>query len=186
MIELLRRRRSIRRFQDRPVPPEVVDLLVETALRAPSSRGFNPWHFVVVRDPAVLGQLAGAKPHGASFLKNAPLGIVVAADPGVSDVWVEDASIAAVLLHLAAADLGLGSCWIQLRRRPHDENRSACEFVRELLGMPPELEVLAILAVGYPDEEKKPHPADSLQRGKVSYGKYGLQGCESAGGKKKA
>ena len=173
LIELLRQRRSIRRFQDRPVPPEAVDLLVETALRAPSSRGFNPWHFVVVRDPAVLARLAAAKPHGAAFLKGAPLGIVVSADPQKSDVWVEDAAIATILMHLAAADLGLASCWIQLRKRPHDETRSAGQYVTELLGMPPELEVLAILAVGYPDEEKAPHPAESLQREKVSFERYG-------------
>lgn len=176
LIELLRGRRSIRRFQDRPVPPETVALLVETALRAPSSRGFNPWHFIVVQDRSMLARLATAKPHGASFLENAPLGIVVAADPSVSDVWVEDASIATMLVHLAAADLGLGSCWIQLRQRFYEENRAAGDYVKELLGMPPELEVLAMLAVGYPENEKTPHPAESLQKEKVSYETYGRQG----------
>ena len=107
-IELARKRRSIRRYLDKPVEKEKIDLLVETALRSPSSRGINPWEFVVVTDPEIIGRLSEAKPHGASFLRKAPLAVVVCADPEKSDVWVEDASIASVYLHLAAADLGLG------------------------------------------------------------------------------
>ena len=80
-IDLLRSRRSIRKFEDRPVELEKVDLLVEAVLRSPSSRGSNPWEFVVVNDPAIINRLSTAKPHGASFLANAPLAIVVCADP---------------------------------------------------------------------------------------------------------
>jgi nitroreductase len=169
MIELLRKRRSIRKFENRPVEKEKVDQLVEAALRAPSSRGFNPWRFVVVTDPETLRGLSTAKPHGASFVKNAPLAIVVCADPSVSDVWVEDASIASIIVHLAAADLGLGSCWVQIRKRSHDSAKTAGAFVQKALNLPEKLEVLSIVAIGYPAEEKAGHPADSLQREKVSF-----------------
>ncbi len=175
-IDLLRSRRSIRKFEDRPVEAEKVDLLVEAVLRSPSSRGGNPWAFVVVTDPAIINRLSTAKPHGASFLANAPLAIVVCADPRKSDVWVEDASIAAIILHLAATDLGLGSCWIQLRNRDYDDSTTAGEFAAEVLGLPADLVVSAILAIGYPAHQPSPHPKASLQRDKVSVNRYGNKG----------
>ena len=173
LIDLLRKRRSIRKFENRPVEKETVGQLVEALLRAPSSRGFNPWHFVVVQDPETLGRLSTAKPHGASFLKGAPLAVVICADPSVSDVWVEDASIASIICHLAAADLGLGSCWIQIRKRSHESGKGAGEFIGELLNLPENLEVESIVAIGHPAEEKKGHPAGELQREKVSFETYG-------------
>lgn len=172
-IDLIRIRRSVRKFRDRDVEPEKIDLLIEAALRSPSSRGFNPWEFVVVTEPELLGRLSAAKPHGALFLKRAPLAVVVCADPRKSDVWVEDASIAAIFLHLAAASLDLGSCWIQIRKRDHDPGRTAGDFVRDLLRIPEGLEVESIVAIGYPAEEKTPHPASSLMVEKVSYNRYG-------------
>lgn len=166
-IELATRRRSIRRYQPRPVEQEKIDLLIEAVLRAPSSRGVNPWEFVVVTDPETLTLLSRAKPHGASFLQSAPLAVVVCADPQKTDVWVEDASIAAIYLHLAATDLGLGSCWIQIRLRDHDQNQSASARASEILGLRPGLEVAAIMAVGYALEEKEPHAKATLPYEKV-------------------
>jgi nitroreductase len=176
LIDLLRNRRSIRRYENRPVEKEKVDQLVEAVLRAPSSRGFNPWQFVVVTDPEMLEKLSRAKPHGASFLKNAPLAVVVCADPSVSDVWVEDASIASITCHLAAADLGLGSCWIQIRKRSQESGKAAGLYIAGLLGLPENLEVESIVAIGYPAEVKKGHPADELQYEKVSYERFGAGG----------
>ena len=161
-ISLLQKRRSIRRFLDQPVEKGKVDLLVEAALRAPSSRGFNPWQFVVVDDRPMLEKLAVAKEHGSSFLKDAPLGIVVCADSQKSDVWVEDASIAAIIIQLAAESLGLGSCWIQIRQRPHSKDRTAQEYVAGLLRLPPGVMVETMVAVGYPAETKAPHPKEKL------------------------
>ncbi|RLB97409.1 MAG: NAD(P)H-dependent dehydrogenase/reductase [Deltaproteobacteria bacterium] len=172
-IDLLRNRRSIRAYTDRPLEREKIELLTEAVLRAPSSRGINPWGFVFVTDPETITRLAQAKPHGAAFLAKAPLAVVVYADPAKSDVWVEDAAIATLIVHLAAADLGLGSCWIQIRRRPHDDSRSAGQYIAEVLGIPRSMEIEAMVAVGYPVEEKKPHPAASLERDKVSFERYG-------------
>lgn len=174
-LDLLRSRRSIRHYEDRPVEAEKIDLLVEAALRSPSSRGLNPWSFVVVTKKETLVALAQAKPHGASFLAGAPLAVVICADPTVSDVWVEDASLATLTLHLAATDLGLGSCWIQLRKRDHAEGGSASAYVADKLGLPEGMEVLAIMAIGHPREEKRPHPPESLLNAKVSWERFGQQ-----------
>jgi len=172
-IDLLRSRRSVRRFQNRPVEPEKVDLLIEAALRSPSSRGFNPWEFVVVRDPDVIERLSRSKPHGASFLAGAPMAIAVCPDPGRSDVWVEDASIAAIILHLAATDLGLGSCWIQLRKRDHDDTCTAGEYAAGVLGLPDNLTVSVIMAIGYAHQPPDPHPREALPRDRISVDRHG-------------
>lgn len=167
MMELLRKRRSIRAFTPEPVAPETVALLVEALLRSPSSRGKNPWEFVVVDDKELLEQLSRSKEHGSQFLKNAPLAIVVCADSTQSDVWVEDCSIAAIIVQMAALSLGLGSCWAQMRNRNHDDDRSAEEYIRDLLGLPEQFVVECIVGIGHPGEDKKPVPASGLQYDKV-------------------
>ena len=172
-IDLLRKRRSVRTFEDREVEQEKVDTLIEAMLRSPSSRSLNPWEFVVVRDKQVLQDLSTAKPHGAAFVKNASVAVVVCAKPEKCDVWVEDCSIASIILHLAAADLGLGSCWAQIRKREYDENRSAESRVAEILGLEAGMVVLAIIAVGYPAVESPGHPKDSLPWDHVSFEQYG-------------
>jgi nitroreductase len=172
-IDLLRTRRSVRQFQDKPVEKEKIDLLVESMLRSPSSRGLNPWEFVVVTEPEILSGLAKAKPHGASFIKNAPLAIVVCADPAKCDVWVEDCSIAALIVHLAATDLGLGSCWVQLRLREHDAGITSEEYVKKLLGLSDNMVVEAVIAIGYGKEDKPGHALSSLSYDKVNYNQYG-------------
>jgi len=174
-IDLLRTRRSVRQYQDKPVEKEKIDLLVESMLRSPSSRGLNPWEFVVVTDRQILSDLSEAKPHGASFIKNAPLAIVVCADPAKCDVWVEDCSIAALIIHLAATDLGLGSCWVQMRLREHDAGMTSEEYVKKLLGLGDNMVVEAVIAIGYGKEDKPGHALSSLSYDKVNYNQYDLK-----------
>jgi len=172
-LPLIQNRRSIRKYQNTGVEEEKIDLLVEAALRAPSSMGKNSWEFVVINEPAMLEKLSKAKPHGATFLKNAALGIVVAADSQKTDVWIEDASIASIFIHVAAASLGLGSCWIQIRERKHDDTQSAEAYIADVLNLPSHIKVESIIAIGYPDESKSPHPKEGLPYDKVSYNTYG-------------
>ena len=172
-LELIEQRRSVRKFKTKPIEPEKVDKLIEAALRSPSSRSFNPWRFIVVNRPDILEKLSGAKPHDSNFLKKAPLGIVVCADPSTSDVCVEDASIASIFIHLAAQSLSLGSCWIQIRKRDHSTSKSADIYIKELLGIPDNIMIESIIAIGYPDEAKKGHPKESLQYEKVFLNRFG-------------
>jgi len=169
MIELLRRRRSIRKFTPEKIAPGDRETLIEAALRAPSSRGINPWEFILVDDPELLGKLSRSKQHGAEFLKGAPLGIVVCADSTRSDVWVEDCSITAIIIQLTAVSLGLGSCWAQIRNRQHDAEKSAESYIRELLGLPERITVEAILGIGHPAEKKSPLSAGKLQQDKIRH-----------------
>ena len=172
-LSLAKKRRSIRRYLEKPVETEKIERIVEAALRAPSSRGFNPWEFVVVTDPGLLEKLSRSKPHGASFIKDAALGIVICADPEKCDVWIEDASIASIYIHLAAESMELGSCWIQIRKRMHDREKSAEQYIRELLDIPENLKIESMVAVGYPAEKKPGHPKEDLPYEKIHYDGFG-------------
>ncbi|HWR00683.1 MAG TPA: nitroreductase family protein [Chlorobaculum sp.] len=172
MIDLLRKRRSIRKFTAEKVSQEAVRILIEAALRSPSSRGINPWEFIVVDDPGLIDELSAVKKSGSAFLKGAPLAIVVGADTTKSDVWVEDTSIGAIIIQLTASSLGLGSCWIQIRKRQHDTEKTAEFRVRELLGLPDHVAVASILAIGHPAEEKPSIPEQNLQHDKVRFNSW--------------
>ncbi|MFH0910296.1 MAG: nitroreductase family protein [Planctomycetota bacterium] len=168
MLELLRRRRSVRAFADRKIAPEILIEIEEVLLRAPSSRNLRPWEFVLVDDAALIKKLSRAKEHGSAFLKRAPLAVVVAADPKASDTWVEDCAIASILLQMYVESRpGMGSCWIQIRLRTHDETTSAEDYVKKVLNLPARWVVESILAVGYEAEREPPVPLEDLPRGKI-------------------
>lgn len=169
MIELLRKRRSIREYTSEEIAPEAVQTIIEAALRAPSSRGINPWEFIVVDDPEILLKLSKAKQHGSEFLKNAPLAIVVCADSTESDVWIEDCSIAAIIIQLTALSLGLGSCWAQIRNRQHDYEKSAETYVMDLLCLPEQMKVECILGIGHPAEKRAPVSVNKLEYDKIKF-----------------
>lgn len=169
MIEILRKRRSIRAYEDKPIAPEKTGVLKEALLRSPSSRNIRPWEFLFVEDKALLEKLSLAKPHGAGFLKDAALGIIICGHGEASDVWIEDCSIASIIGHLTAEALGLGSCWIQIRNREHDATTTAEAYIRDLLGLPDTLRIESILAVGYPAEKKPGVPEDQLVWEKIKH-----------------
>jgi len=172
MLDLLRQRRSVRKFKPQAVEVEKVAQLSEALLRAPTSRNQQPCEFVLVDDPGKLAQLSIAKAHGTSFFTSAPLAVVVAANPAVSDVWIEDSSIAAIIVQLAAEQLGLKSCWAQLRLRAHNGDLSTSEFVRQLVGLPDGMEVPMVIAIGYPEEDIAGHLRTSLLDAKIHHNQF--------------
>jgi nitroreductase len=172
MIEILRERRSIRKYQATAIDSQAMEIIKEALLRSPSSRGINPWTFVFVDQKELLGRLSQAKEKGAQFVKDAALAIVVCADETESDVWIEDCSIASVVVQLAAQSLGLGSCWSQIRNRFHSKEMSAEQYIRELLHLPGNLKVLSIIAIGVPAETKTPIAKEQLDYTKIRYNSY--------------
>lgn len=170
--DLLKSRRSIREFQNSEVEKEKLDIILKSALLSPSSRSRRPWEFIAVTDRELLKKLSGCREHSSEFLAGAPLGIVVITDPEVCDVWIEDASIASIIIQLSAQDLGLGSCWIQVRERFHTGDLKAEEYIKEVLGVPAKYKVECIVAIGYPAEEKRAYREDELLFDKIHYNKY--------------
>jgi nitroreductase len=172
MIELLRKRRSIRNYTNKRIEQEKIEILKEAVLRSPSSRSFDPWEFIFVDDRELLKQLALCKPHGAGFLESAALGIVICADQQKSDVWVEDCSIVSILVQMVALSIGLGSCWIQIRNRNFDGQKTSEDYIRKLLNIPNGIKVESIIAFGYPAEKKEPVPRENLKYDKVRMNSY--------------
>lgn len=171
MKELMQKRRSIRKYTEATIEKEKIEQLIRAVMFAPTSRNTKAWEFILVDDKEILGKLAAAK-KGAHFLASATLGIVILADPGKSDVWIEDASIAAIVLQLQAQDLGLGSCWIQIRERMYEEGVSAGNYVKEILSIPDNLQVEAIVSLGYPAETRPEHTDNDLIMDKIHWNKY--------------
>ncbi len=166
-FELLKNRRSIRKFLPAKVETEKLDLILKAALMSPASKRTNGWEFWVVEQRETLEAMAECRPFGSKLLAGAPLAIVVAADPAKSDVWFEDASIAAIIIQLQAEDLGLGSCWVQVYNREKDDNTTAEQYLKNLLGIPEHLRVLNAIAIGYKDEERKPYDEAKLAYEKI-------------------
>jgi nitroreductase len=170
--DLLKTRRSIRKFQDRKVEQEKTDTILRSALLSPSSRARRPWEFIAVTDKELLKKLSASKEFGSQFLAGAPLGIVVIADPEVCDVWVEDASIASIIIQLSAQSLDLSSCWIQVRERFYSGEVKAGDYIKEVLKIPAKYRVECIIAIGYPAEEKRPYGDDELLYDKVHVNQF--------------
>lgn len=168
--ELIKTRRSMRQFTDELLSGDDVKLLLRAGLIAPSSKGLHSYEFIVVEDKQMLAALSQSKSVGSDFLAGAPMAIVVLADPTVSDVWIEDASVAATHILLQAEDLGLGACWIQVRNRYTADERSTEQIVKSLLGIPDKFGVVCIIAVGHKGMERKPQNEDRLKWEKVHIG----------------
>lgn len=172
MIDILRKRRSIRRYQEKPIENQSLELIKEALLRSPSSRGINPWTFIFVDQKGLLRQLSQAKEHGSQLVKDAALAIVICGDETKSDVWIEDCSITSIVAHLIAQSLGLGSCWVQIRGRSYSKEKTAEKYIQELLHIPENLRVLSIVSIGVPAESKTPIPAEQLDYTKIRYNGY--------------
>ena len=172
ILELLRNRRSIREYKPIKVEQYKIDQLIKVGLLSPTSRNFRPWEFIVVTNRKLLQELSNAKPHGAAFLKNSPLGIVVLGNQEKCDVWIEDASIASINMQLAAEALGLGSCWIQIRKRNHNDEHNAEQYVQKLLSIPENISVLSIISIGYPEKQRPSYTDDVLDYSKVHENTY--------------
>jgi nitroreductase len=172
MIELLRTRRSIRKYTEQPVEADKIEILKEAVLRSPSSKGINPWQFIFIDEKETIQKLKVAKNSGTGPLETAPLAVVFCADETVNDAWVEDCSIAAIILQLTAHSLGLGSCWIHFHYRMHSETVTSEQYVRGLLGIPENYRTLCAVTVGYPAKESKGRPLESLQFKKIKVNRF--------------
>ncbi len=171
-IDLLQKRRSKRKFTTQKVGPEKIEKLVAAALMSPTGKKKNHWDFIIVEEPSMLEKLSKCKPHSASLIAGAPLAIVVIGNPDESDTWIEDCSIASIIIQLEAEDLGLGSCWVQVRNREHNDVEMASDYIIKMLEIPNDRKVLSVIAIGYSDEIKKPIDKSMLLTDRIHWGKF--------------
>ncbi|MCX8033838.1 MAG: nitroreductase family protein [Thermodesulfovibrio sp.] len=158
IFDVIKTRRSIRKFKKEVPPEEVIKRCIETALYAPSAKNSQPWYFIIVKDKGKIKELSKAQPF-TKFLEGAPYVIVALADEKKSNHWLEDMGCAIMALLLEAHSLGLGACWGAIY---HPENRERENYVREVLDIPENLRIIACIGIGYPDEIPSPKKVKSL------------------------
>lgn len=161
--ELAKNRRSHRKFTDEIISEEQIQTLLDVALMSPTSKGLRSYSFCVVENPELLQGLAEAKAIGSQFVNEAKCAIVVMAEPEISDVWIEDASTAAMSLLYQAEDLGLGACWVQIRDRKSSDGKDSETIVRELLELPDNKRILCLVAMGHKGMERKGQNLDRIE-----------------------
>ena len=161
--DLVQQRRSHRKFTEEEIDPESVRLILRAALMSPTSKGQRAWRFVLVDNPDSLQKMADAKDLGAQFLAGAVLAVAVLGEPQKNDCWVEDGSIAAYAMQLQAEELGLGSCWAQMRGRGLFDGTSADTVLRGVLDYPEDMSCLCVVGFGHWTDERKPQAEDKLK-----------------------
>jgi len=152
VFDVIRTRRSIRKYLNKPIEQEKLSKILEAARLSPSAANRQPWKFIVVTDPKVKEELRAA--YDRDWFVSAPVIIVACALPGEAwvrsdgeEYWKVDLAIAMQDLILEAWEQGLGTCWIGAFRE---------EEVKRILGIPDEVRVVALTPLGYPAEEKGP------------------------------
>ena len=170
---LCQHRRSIRKYTSEPIAQEKIDYLLRCALMSPSAKRTCPWEFYVTQDSTKIRALSACKTYGAQMFDTATAAIVIALDPTLChNTWMADGGIAAEHILLAAAEQGIGACWCHIYERGvvtdgEEDREGAAKFVRELFGINEQYEVLCVIALGYPDEEKSEYDLARLKYEKV-------------------
>ncbi len=160
-MQALLTRRSIRRYTDQPVEPDLVTAILRAGMQAPSAGNQQPWHFVVITDPKTREAIPRFHPY-AEMLPEAPVAILVCGDPSLErypGYWVEDCSAATQNILLAAHALGLGAVWVGLY--PQQER---VEPMRKLLGLPDQVIPLALVPLGHPAQPIPPENRFNARR----------------------
>ena len=152
-LTVIHNRKSVRKYLNKPVNKEQLEILLRAGMAAPSAGDNRPWAFVVVTDPAMLDTLSLAT-RSTQMLSSAAAAIAVCGDTRIgfkSDVWIHDCSAASENILLAAEAIGLGAVWTGIYL-----NEEPTKYVKKVLGLPSEVYPLNIISIGYPTGEEKP------------------------------
>lgn len=170
LLDIMRRRRSVRRYTDEPLADEQLKKILSAALLAPSGHAKYPCEFIVVRNRELLEKMSHCrKSNIAKMLDGAAAAIVVIADRDKSETIIEDSSVAMMNMELMASSMGIGNCWIQIRAREAEDDSSSEDYLRGLLNFPENFSCQAVLSLGMPAKEPRARELDKLNFDKVRY-----------------
>ena len=158
ILNLLKSRRSIRIYQDKPIPQDLILQILEAGRWAPTGANLQPWHFIVVTDPETkteIGEIARFFFIKSSHVEKAPVLIVLGFDTRKGKYGRYDVTLSGGNMMTMAASLGLGTCWIGAFDEPK---------VKEILEIPKNIEVVGLITLGYPGEETEVPPRVDLEK----------------------
>lgn len=156
-LQVIEKRRTFRKYSDKPVDREILEAIVKVAQTAPSSRNSKSTAFMIIEDRDTIDALSQMRDFGASPLKGAQAAILVMGDTTKTDLWVDNCAISATFIQLAVTAMDLVSCWIHINERlclrDEPDGRKSDEYVSELLGLKEEMHPYCVVAIGHPEEE---------------------------------
>ncbi len=170
ILDVIRKRRTVRRFTDEDVSDEQVETILEMGMYGPTYMNRQPWHFVVLRDKELQGRLGdtlGVRP----YLQEAAVVIAVYGDPKISNTWDLDGCAAVENMLIAATALGLGGAWAGSPGNVAWEQ--AEDLLRDGLKVPSGFRALSLVCLGHPAKEPTPHSKEErFDRTRVHYGDW--------------
>ncbi|MCI4626565.1 MAG: nitroreductase family protein [Candidatus Magnetoovum sp. WYHC-5] len=172
MLDVIKTRRSHRKFLQKEVEPEKLEELLRAAFYAPSSKSLKPWEFIVVRHKELKEGLSRASLY-SRFVKDAPLIIVICYDTTKNRRFKEDSSIAAAMISLEAENQGLGTCFVQVAEAYEADVGDTEGYVKRLLNIPNNYRVQCLLPIGYPAVKLPPKTDDEIEQHKVHNETFG-------------
>lgn len=156
VFQAIQARREITKYQDRPISDDVLKKVEDAGVFAPTGNNLPSKNLVVVKNRDTLDKLAETTPY-MKWLYEAPAAIAVIGKPGTSKYWLQDASIACAFIWLQAVEVGLGSAFGAVYNAQDEQESIQLEgYVRDLLAVPKESRVVAVLGLGYPKETPGP------------------------------
>lgn len=151
LIEALLSRRSIRKYSDKKIEKEKIDIMLKAAMYAPSAMNYQPWEFIVMNDKKLFSEMLKIITH-AEMLNESTLAILVCGDLNkekYEEYNAQNCSAATQNILLAAHDLGLGAVWIAAY-----PNKEVIQKIKRLLNLPENILPVSLISIGYPAEEK--------------------------------
>ncbi|MDP3093761.1 MAG: nitroreductase family protein [bacterium] len=170
MLEVIRKRRSVREYLPKEVEKEKLDEILKAAMFSPTAHNRRSWEFIVVKDKDAKEKLSQATPW-SGFAKEAPVVLVLCSKE--DSFWIENCGIAAANIYLETVNQGLGTCFVQIRDPKNPDGRQGAEeYVRKILNISKDIRILCLMPLGYPVESPEEHNDSEVDIKKIHYDKW--------------
>ncbi len=172
MLEVIKKRRSIRSYLDKEVEEEKIKEILKAAMFAPTAKNLRPTEFIIVKDEKLRSELSKATIY-SKFAKRAPIVVVICYDTNKGRRFREDCSIAAAHIYLEAVNQGLGTCFVQIVEGAEAKAGEPEAFVRRLLNIPNNYRIQCLMPLGYPADSHPLHDDQEFDEKRIHLDKFG-------------
>lgn len=172
VLNIFRERRSYRKYNETDINENLLKQIMEVGITSPTGDNYKTVELILIKEKSMLKKIANIRKFGTKMLNGAGAAIVVLVNTDKTDLWVEDGTISASYMHLAADALGIGSCWIQVRARDTINGGSFEEALKEILDIPDNMKPLCILSLGNINSRLPAHSQEEIDWNKIHHEKY--------------